>query len=73
MKENIKEKLKSIPLWCGFLASALLAIGINWEDLTTWQAVSDAIVATVSNPAKIIAFCVAIFAILNNPNSRKSL
>lgn len=70
--ETIKAKAKSIPVWAGLLASALLAIGINWEDMTTWAAVKDALVMTLSNPSKIIAFCVAIFAILNNPNSRKS-
>jgi hypothetical protein len=69
-KSNLKEKLKSLPMWAGVVASGILAIGIDWTTLTSWTILKDTVINFLNNPAAIILFIVTIYASLNNPNNR---
>ena len=71
MNEFISQKrIKSWALWLGYIAAAFLAVGIDWQDLQSWKAVGDALIEFISNPAKLIAFGVAMWSITNNPTKK---
>ena len=65
-----QKRIESWVLWLGYIAAAFLAVGIDWQDLNSWKAVWDAFIMFASNPAKLIAFGVAMWAITNNPTNK---
>ncbi len=66
-------RLKSWALWLSFIAAALLACGIDWQTMTSWQLVWEALLDFINNPAQIILFCVTLFGIINNPTNKSGL
>ena len=72
-KVVLQKRFQSWVLWLGYIAAALLAVGIDWHDLQSWEAVWEQLIAFLSSPASIIEFGVAIWAITNNPTSKNSL
>ena len=65
-----QDRVKSWLMWLGFISAAFLAVGIDWQDLTSWKAVWDAVIIFLSNPAKLIAFGIALWSVANNPTNR---
>lgn len=72
MKTNFikQERIKSVIMWLGFVSTALLAVGIDWQDLTSWAAMGEAIKAFFCNPAHIILFGYTIYSVANNPTNK---
>ncbi len=66
----LQKRFKSWVLWISYIATAFLAVGIDWQDLQSWKAVWGAFIIFVSNPAKLIAFGVSMWGITNNPTNK---
>lgn len=64
------KRFKSWVVWLGVLSSAFLAVGIDWQTLTSWQMLGQALISFLQNPASIILFGITIFSALNNPTEK---
>lgn len=73
MKINWKVRLKNPYFYITLLvvvASQIgVNLGINMDDVTTWQMVGDIIMKTVSNPSMLVSVAVALFAFLVDPTT----
>lgn len=65
-----QKRVKSLIMWLGFIASAFLAVGIDWQELTSWEMVGSAILSFLQNPAQLIMFGMSMYAIANNPTNK---
>ena len=60
-----------------FLANIVLAIilpilahlGMNWEDMTTWAALADALLSAIQNPVIVVAVLVSVWNAVNDPTT----
>ena len=63
-----RSRVKNPTFWLGLVgavASPVLAyLGIGWADLTTWQSVGDAVMATVGNPYLVGCVVLAVLSVL---------
>lgn len=67
MQQN---RMKSIIVYLGILASAFMAIGVDWHTFTSWQALGQEVMKFLGNPSMIIAYAVTVYGILNNPTNK---
>ena len=72
MKNKIvlQSRVKSVVMWCGIVASAFLAVGYDWHNLTSWGMVYETICNIVKNPAVLIALAINIYSTANNPTNK---
>ena len=66
------EKLKNPYFWLSVFALIFSAAGIDFETLTSWQLLMQALVDILLNPVAIIAVITAFLGIWND-NSTKGL
>ena len=60
-----------------FIANIVLAIilpilahlGMNWEDMTTWAALGDALMSAIQNPVIVVAVMVSVWNAVNDPTT----
>lgn len=74
MKINWKVRFKN-PVWWAEVAAALIlpmlaAVGISWEQVTSWAALWDVIRAAFANPATIAAVIVSVWNTVIDPTTR---
>lgn len=73
MKINWKVRLKNPVFWVNIGLSIILPIlahmGMNWEDMTTWAALGDVLLAAVQNPVIVAAVAVSVWNALNDPTT----
>lgn len=67
---EMKNRLKNIWMWAGILGSALLAAGVDFNTLTNWNLLVQAVVGIVQNPVAIVAFIATIIAVFINPTTK---
>ena len=71
---NIKLRLKNPTWWFQIIATIVLTmlagIGMNWEQMTTWSAIGDAIIMAIQNPVVVVAVLMAIFNSMTDPTTR---
>ncbi len=65
-----QKRIKSIIMWLGFVSAALLTVGIDWRDMTSWIVMGEAVKDFLCNPARIILFCYTMYSIANNPTNK---
>ena len=68
----MNEKLKNPYFWLSVFALIFSAAGIDFETLTSWQLLVQALVDILMNPVAIIAIITAFLGIWND-NSTKGL
>ena len=68
----MNEKLKNPYFWLSVFALIFSAAGIDFETLTSWQLLVQALVDILLNPVAIIAVITAFLGIWND-NSTKGL
>lgn len=68
----MKEKLKNPYFWLSTIALIFSASGIDFETLTSWQLMGQALISIVSNPVAVVAVITAFLGIWND-NSTKGL
>lgn len=71
MKMNLAVRFKNPQFVIRFVASllipALASIGIEWQSLTTWAALGDALIQIVSNPVVIAMIIVNALNVFPDP------
>ena len=68
----MNEKLKNPYFWLSVFALIFSAAGIDFETLTSWQLLIQALVDILMNPVAIVAIITAFLGIWND-NSTKGL
>lgn len=73
MKINWKIRLKN-PVWWAEIAAALLlpmlaAVGISWEEITSWAALFDVVKAALGNPVTLAAVAVSLWNAVTDPTT----
>ena len=64
------EKLKNPYFWLSLVALLFSAAGIEFEQLTSWNLLFDALVAILQNPVSIVAIITAFLGIWNDNSTR---
>lgn len=72
MGGDIMEKLKNPYFWLSVIALIFSAAGINFEELTSWSLLVQALIGILQNPVAIVAIITAFLGIWND-NSTKGL
>lgn len=72
MGGDIMEKLKNPYFWLSVIALIFSAAGINFEELTSWNLLVQALIGILQNPVAIVAIITAFLGIWND-NSTKGL
>ena len=73
MKINWKVRLKN-PVWWAEIAAAIIlpmlaAVGIGWEQVTSWAALFDVIRAAIANPVTLAAVAVSVWNAVTDPTT----
>ena len=68
----MKEKLKNPYFWLSVFALIFSAAGVDFQQLTNWQLLGQALVDILLNPVAIVAIITAFLGIWND-NSTKGL
>ena len=68
----MNEKLKNPYFWLSVFALIFSAAGIDFETLTSWQLLAQALIDILMNPVAIVAIVTAFLGIWND-NSTKGL
>lgn len=68
----MKEKLRNPYFWLSTLALIFSASGIDFETLTSWRLLGEALISIVKNPVAVVAVITAFLGIWND-NSTKGL
>ena len=68
----MNEKIKNPYFWLSIFALIFSAAGIDFETLTSWQLLAQALIDILMNPVAIVAIITAFLGIWND-NSTKGL
>ena len=68
----MKDKLKNPYFWLSTIALIFSASGVDFNQLTSWKLLLDALVSILNNPVSIIAVITSFLGIWND-NSTKGL
>lgn len=68
----MKEKLKNPYFWLSAIALIFSASGVDFNALTSWKLLGEALVGIIQNPVAVIAVITAFLGIWND-NSTKGL
>ena len=68
----MKDKLRNPYFWLSTFALIFSASGVDFNELTSWALLFDALVGIVNNPVSIVAVITAFLGIWND-NSTKGL
>ena len=68
----MKEKLKNPYFWLSVFALLFSAAGVDFNQLTSWQLLLDALLGILANPVSVIGVITAFLGIWND-NSTKGL
>ncbi len=70
---NWKVRLKNPMFWAqmvaALIAPILVGLGIQWEELTTWAALWDALARAVSNPVIVVAVIASLWSAVTDPTT----
>ena len=67
----MKNKLKNPVFWASLITLVLASAGVNFEQLTSWPLLADALLGIISNPVSIIAVIVTAYGIFNDNSVKK--
>ena len=72
MKINIDAKFKHPYFWLSVIALIFSASGVDFNQLTSWRLLGEALIDIISNPVSVVAVVTALLGIWND-NSTKGL
>ena len=74
MNINWKVRFKNPIWWAGVAAAIILpmvaAVGMQWEDMTTWGAFFDVVRAAFGNPVTLVAVIVSLWNTITDPTTK---
>lgn len=65
----MKDKMKNPYFWLSTIALIFSASGIDFNGLTSWQLLAEALMNIINNPVSIIAIITAFLGIWNDNSS----
>lgn len=73
MKINWKVRFKNPVFWFNLAAAIVLPIlaylGLNWDDMTNWAALGNALLSAVKSPAILVSVLVSVWNLINDPTT----
>ena len=73
MKEMLKDsKFKNPYFWLSVVALIFSASGVDFNQLTSWRLLGEALLGIIANPVSVVAVVTALLGIWND-NSTKGL
>lgn len=73
MKINWKVRLRNPVFWVQVAVAVILPIlahlGLEWEDMTTWEALGGILVDAVKNPVIVVAVIVSVWNAVVDPTT----
>ena len=74
MKINWKVRMKNPVFWAQAAAAivtpVLTGLGLQWQDMTTWEAFGQALYQAVLNPVIVVSVIVSLWGIVNDPTTK---
>ena len=74
MKINWTVRAKNPVFWANLAAAVILPIlaymGLNWNDMTSWQALGNVLFQAVQNPVIVVSVVVSIWNLINDPTTK---
>lgn len=74
MNINWKVRLKNPTFWAqivvALVSPILVGLGVQWQDMTTWAALWDALRNAVSNPVIVVSVIGSIWACITDPTTK---
>ena len=65
-------KLKNPYFWLSIVGLLFASAGIDFQTLTSWQLLGEALLSILNNPVSVVAVCTTLVGIWND-NSTKGL
>lgn len=76
MNINWKVRVKNPVFWAQILVAVispvLVGLGLQWEELTTWQALGDALLKAICNPVIVVSVIGSVWAAATDPTTKGS-
>ena len=69
---NIDNKFKNPYFWLSVIALIFSASGVDFNQLTSWKLLGEALLGIVNNPVSVVAVITALLGIWND-NSTKGM
>ena len=73
MNINWKVRLKNPTFWAqivvALVSPILVGLGVQWQDMTTWAALWDALRNAVSNPVIVVSVIGSVWACITDPTT----
>lgn len=74
MNINWKVRVKNPVWWAEVIAAIILpmvaAVGMQWEDMTSWGALLDVIKAAAASPVTLVAVVVSLWNTITDPTTK---
>ena len=74
MKINWKVRFKNPTFWAqvavAVISPILVGLGAQWQDMTTWAALGDALLRAVCNPVIVVAVVGSVWACITDPTTQ---
>ena len=67
----MKEKIKNPVFWLSMVTTVMLAAGIDFETLTSWSLLADALLSILKNPVALGMCIVTAYGIFNDNSTKK--
>lgn len=71
---NWKVRLKNPTFWVqiviAIISPILVGLGVQWQDMTTWAALCDALRNAVSNPVIVVSVIGSVWACITDPTTK---
>ncbi|HHD2752252.1 TPA: phage holin [Clostridium perfringens] len=66
----MKERLKNPVFWFGLLGVIFSAAGIDFNTLTSWNLLLEALLKILSNPVAVVAVIAAVIGVWTDPTTK---
>lgn len=70
MSKIFKDRYRNPWFWVGLVSIMIAASGIDFETLTSWVLVGQALLTIVMNPVKLVAVLLAGLGVFINPTTK---
>lgn len=71
---NWKVRLKNPTFWIqlviALVSPILVGLGVQWQDMTTWAALWDALCNAASNPVIVVSVIGSVWACITDPTTK---
>lgn len=73
MKINWKIRVKNPIFWIqlvlALITPVLVGLGVQWQDMTTWSTLGNALYRAVSNPVIVVSMLASVWSCINDPTT----